>query len=167
MLIVFACHEWQYFPSPAALKHCVSLGEIRNIEIARGEKLLITANDKKAGLTNGDVVEVRETSKDGILLMNGKRIPILFDSFSYGYATTSHKSQGATTGEVVLAAASLSDKACYVGSSRGRASVKLVCPEFEPLLHSVKRNTDRMTVREAEIQGAELKKERLQERKMT
>ncbi len=133
------------------LKDTVSLGEIRNIEITPGEKLLITANDKAAGLTNGDVVTVRQVDPDGTVhLTNGKTIPAAFDSFSYGYATTSHKSQGATTQEVILAAATLTDKACYVGSSRGRESVKVICPEFKVLLRSVQKNTDRMTVHEAE-----------------
>ena len=138
------------------LKNIVSLGENRVIAVAPGDKLLITANDRAAGLTNGDVVQVAKTENDEILLTNGKKIPANFESFSYGYATTSHKSQGATTSHVVLAASTLSDKACYVGSSRGREKVTVVCPEFEPLLHSVRKNTDRMTIHEAELQGKEL-----------
>ena len=123
---------------------------MQNLEIARGDKLLITANSKVYGLTNGDLVEVESVRKDKIRLTNGKVIPPDFISISYGYATTSHKSQGATTEEVILAAATLDDKACYVGSSRGRKSVRIICPEYDHLLHGVKRNSDRMTVSEAE-----------------
>lgn len=132
------------------LKDRVSLGMMQNLEIARGDKLLITANSKIYGLTNGDLVEVESVRKDKIRLTNGKVIPPDFISISYGYATTSHKSQGATTEEVILAAATLDDKACYVGSSRGRKSVRIICPEYDHLLHGVKRNSDRMTVSEAE-----------------
>lgn len=132
------------------LKDRVSLGMMQNLEIARGDKLLITANSKIYGLTNGDLVEVESVRQDKIRLTNGKVIPPDFISISYGYATTSHKSQGATTEEVILAAATLDDKACYVGSSRGRKSVRIICPEYDHLLHGVKRNSDRMTVSEAE-----------------
>ena len=133
---------------PRKIAGMISLGEIRNMQICSGDKLLITANDQSLNLTNGDMVSVKNVDADTIYLSDGRKIPLNFDSFTYGYATTSHKSQGATTSEVILAAASLTDKAAYVGSSRGRQSVKIVCPEFKPLLDSVKKNTDRMTVQE-------------------
>lgn len=133
---------------PRKISGMISLGEIRNMQICSGDKLLVTANDQSLSLTNGDTVTVKEVDDRTIYLSDGRTIPMQFDSFTYGYATTSHKSQGATTSEVILAAASLTDKAAYVGSSRGRQSVKIVCPEFKPLLDSVKKNTDRMTVQE-------------------
>ena len=133
---------------PRKISGMISLGEIRNMQICSGDKLLVTANDQSLSLTNGDTVTVKAVDDRTIYLSDGRTIPMQFDSFTYGYATTSHKSQGATTSEVILAAASLTDKAAYVGSSRGRQSVKIVCPEFKPLLDSVKKNTDRMTVQE-------------------
>ena len=133
---------------PRKIAGKISLGEIRNMQICSGDKLLITANDQSLNLTNGDMVTVKNVDTDTVYLSDGRNIPLNFDSFTYGYATTSHKSQGATTSEVILAAASLTDKAAYVGSSRGRQSVKIVCPEFKPLLDSVKKNTDRMTIQE-------------------
>jgi ATP-dependent exoDNAse (exonuclease V) alpha subunit len=62
-----------------------------------------------------------------------------------GYATTSHKSQGATCDHAILAATQMSNRACYVGSSRGRQSVKVFTPDFEHLYDSVKRNSEHLT----------------------
>ncbi|MFA7183270.1 MAG: helicase C-terminal domain-containing protein, partial [Victivallales bacterium] len=60
-------------------------------------------------------------------------------------ATTSHKSQGSTCDHAVLAAAQMDNRACYVGSSRGRQSVKVFTPDFEHLYDSVKRNSEHLT----------------------
>ena len=39
----------------------------------------------------------------------------------------------------------MTNRACYVGSSRGRQSVKVYCPDFEHLHSSVKRNSEHLT----------------------
>ena len=52
-----------------------------------------------------------------------------FDSFTCGYNhIRSHFSRSIPDGQKA-----------YVGSFRGRQSVKIVCPEFKPLLGSVKK----------------------------
>jgi len=39
----------------------------------------------------------------------------------------------------------MTNRACYVGSSRGRQSVKVFTPDFEHLHSSVKRNSEHLT----------------------
>jgi len=60
-----------------------------------GERLLVRANLKEAKLHNGEIVEVAGFKSDGSLVLKDKRIiPPHFRQFTYGYATTSHGSQG-------------------------------------------------------------------------
>ena len=110
---------------------------IDNYKFLRGGKpgafqiwiIVITANNKDYNLTNGDTATITAN----------------FESISYGYATTSHKSQGSTCDHAILVADQMTNRACYVGSSRGRQSVKVFCPDFEHLYSSVKRNFEHLT----------------------
>jgi conjugative relaxase-like TrwC/TraI family protein len=132
--------------APGQIKNNVSVGVMKQLDLAPGDKVLITANDKEHGLTNGDTGIVERITPAGeIHLTDGRIIPADFKSISYGYATTSHKSQGSTCDHAILAAAAMDDRACYVGSSRGRQSVKVYTPDFEHLLKNVRRNSDPLT----------------------
>ena len=128
------------------IKIIASAGVIKSLDLTPGDKILITANDKDYNLTNGDTATIEEIYSDGeILLDDGRTIPADFESISYGYATTSHKSQGSTCDHAILVAAQMTNRACYVGSSRGRQSVKVFTPDFEHLHSSVKRNSEHLT----------------------
>ena len=39
----------------------------------------------------------------------------------------------------------MTNRTCYVGSSRGRQSVKVFTPDFEHLHYSIKRNSEHLT----------------------
>ena len=58
-------------------------------------------------------------------------LPEDYTAFKYGWVTTSHKSQGRTAENVVVAAQALDRKAFYVALSRGRKNMALHCPEKE------------------------------------
>jgi conjugative relaxase-like TrwC/TraI family protein len=132
--------------SPKKINKKISVGLMKSLDLTPGDKILITANNQDYGLTNGDTATIEEISTDGeILLDDGRTVPADFESISYGYATTSHKSQGSTCDHAILAAAQMSNRACYVGSSRGRQSVKVFTPDFEHLYDSVKRNSEHLT----------------------
>jgi hypothetical protein len=132
--------------SPGKLKIIASVGVIKSLDLAPGDKILITANNPEYGLVNGDTATIEQIYSDGdILLEDGRFIPADFESISYGYATTSHKSQGSTCDHAILAAAQMSNRACYVGSSRGRQSIKVFTPDFEHLYDSIKRNSEHLT----------------------
>jgi len=131
---------------PNKIKHKISVGMMKSLDLTPGDKILITANNKDYNLTNGDTATITGFFSDGeILLEDSRTIPANFESISYGYATTSHKSQGSTCDHAILAAAQMSNRACYVGSSRGRQSVKVFTPDFEHLHDSVKRNSEHLT----------------------
>ncbi len=132
--------------SPNKIKRNISVGIMKSLDLAPGDKILITANNKDYNLTNGDTAIIENISPDGeIQLTDGRIVPADFESISYGYATTSHKSQGSTCDHAILAADQMTNRACYVGSSRGRQSVKVFCPDFEHLHSSVKRNSEHLT----------------------
>ena len=134
-------------------EHCSMMNNMIGIEIfyqkllfLPGDKILITANNPEYNLVNGDTATIEEIYPDGeIQLTNGRMIPADFESILYGYATTSHKSQGSTCDHAILAAVQMDNRACYVGSSRGRQSVKVFTPDFEHLYDSIKRNSEQLT----------------------
>lgn len=73
------------------------LGERIDLELREGDRLQITANDKKAKLINGEVLTFAAMHpKGGIMTLEGKTIPKHFGDLRYGYVVTSHKSQGST-----------------------------------------------------------------------
>ena len=116
----------------------------REIELAAGDKILLRANDKKAGLVNGDVLTVKSIGADGgIQTKEGKTLPSTYRQFTHGYVVTSHKSQGRTANHVVVAAARLDCKAAYVACSRGRQSCTVFTPEKEKLVAGLPRSADR------------------------
>ena len=132
--------------SPDKIKNKISAGILKEINLAPGDKILITAINKEYNLTNGDMAIVKKISKNGeILLTDGRIIPANFESISYGHAITTIKSQGGTYAHTLLVAAQMNDRACYVGSSRGVQSIKVYCPDYEHLLSSVKRNSEHLT----------------------
>ena len=102
----------------------------RQIEITPGDKILIRANDKRLGLTNGQVLTVSSIAPDGALqTAEGQWVPAGFRQWCHGYVVTSHKAQGWTADHVVIAAESLTSKGAYVACSRGRMSCIVHTPE--------------------------------------
>ncbi len=119
----------------------------REIDLAAGDKILLRANDKKAGLVNGDVLTVKAIGADGgIETAEGKAIPASYRQLTHGYVVTSHKSQGRTADKVVVAAAALDCKAAYVACSRGRQSCAVFTPDKEALFARLPRSADRRAV---------------------
>jgi ATP-dependent exoDNAse (exonuclease V) alpha subunit len=69
--------------------------ERQPIEIATGDKLLLTANRRTAGFraTNGEIVTVSNIDNENrIHLQDGRILPKDFRQFAYGYAVTAHRS---------------------------------------------------------------------------
>ncbi len=128
-----------------AKKIAVSLP--RTIEICSGDKILIRSNNRKAGLVNGQVLTVKHLNRDGsIETEEGKCISPGFRHFCHGYVVTSHKSQGRTHDEVVIAAEKLDSKSAYVACSRGRHEVRVFTPEKSHLFEQLDRPSDRVAV---------------------
>jgi hypothetical protein len=102
----------------------------RQIEVSPGDKILIRANDKRVGLSDGQVLTVSSIAPDGGLqTKEGQRIPGNFRQWCHGYVVTSHKAQGWTADHVVVATERFTAKGAYVACSRGRRSCIIHTPD--------------------------------------
>ena len=109
---------------PATAPASFDVGEARELKIAAGDWLLLQANHGKEFI-NGERVQVREIQNGRIALADGRTLPAGFNTFTHGYAVTSHSSQSKTVDDVLLVASSKSFAAVnreqfYVSISRGR-----------------------------------------------
>ena len=64
-------------------------------------------------------------------LEDGRTIPLDYQTFSYGYATTAHKSQGRTVDNVIISGNQMSRELFYVSASRGRETVQIFTEDKE------------------------------------
>ena len=125
--------------------------EARPIEVSAGDRLLLTANRREAGLrtTNGELVTVSEVDGGGrIQLEDGRTLPSNYRSFAHGYAVTAHRSQGKTVDSVVLSADNMQKELFYVAASRGRESVTVITSDKERLQEVVARSMARTSASE-------------------
>ena len=105
-----------------------SVHECQQIEVAPGDKLLLTGNRGVADFraTNGELVKVRDVDGGRIHLEDGRTLPANYHEFDHGYAVTAHRSQGKTVDAVILSADAMKQELFYVGASRGRQEIVVV-----------------------------------------
>ena len=112
-----------------------SVSRPKQMEVAAGDRLLIRANDRNAGILNGEIVTVDRIEAGVIQTADGRMIDTRrFREFAHGYAVTSHAAQSKTVDHVVVAAERLNAKAAYVACSRGRLSCVVHTPDKAALL---------------------------------
>jgi conjugative relaxase-like TrwC/TraI family protein len=116
-----------------------SVHEQRSMEVASGDRLLLTGNRRDADFraTNGELVKVRSLESGRIELEDGRVIPENYRQFDHGYAVTAHRSQGKTVDGVILSADSMKQELFYVGASRGRSEIAIVTSDREQLRDSL------------------------------
>ena len=125
--------------------------ERRSIEVATGDRLLLTANRRENGFraTNGEIVTVAEVDRTGrICLEDGRTLPAGFRHFTHGYAVTAHRSQGKSVDAVIISGDGMRKELFYVAASRGRQSVQVVTSDKESLRESVARSSVRKSASE-------------------
>lgn len=124
-----------------------------------GDQIVFLKNDSALGVKNGMIARVVEAAPERIAAMVGegdqlRRVVIeqkTYNSIDHGYATTIHKSQGATVDNVkVLASLSLDRHLTYVAMTRHREDVALYygMRSFEKaggLVHILSRRTAKET----------------------
>ena len=126
-----------------------SVGLAKQTPVAVGDRLLLRANLKPAGLRNGDLATVAGFAPDGgIVLKDGRKLPEWFREFSHGYATTSHSAQGKTVdrGILLMADAGITGgnlKQAYVSNSRFRESQMIYTSDREAARDAMMRLADR------------------------
>ena len=129
----------------------IDVGEMRKIELCAGDLIQFRVNLKQKKIYNGTLARMSTVpGKIEILYSDGTvreliDMPEHYAAFDYGWVTTSHKSQGRTAENVVVAAESLDRKAFYVALSRGRNEMSLHCPDKEHLRRSLARRTGERT----------------------
>jgi len=116
-----------------------SVQELRPIEVAAGDRLLLTGNRRDADFraTNGELVKVRNIENGHIQLEDGRTLPENYRQFDHGYAVTAHRSQGKTVDGVILSADAMKQELFYVGASRGRSEIAIVTSDREQLRESL------------------------------
>ena len=129
----------------------IDVGEMRKIELCEGDLIQFRVNLKANKIYNGTLARVSaDPGKVEILYSDGRPrelidMPENYAAFDYGWVTTSHKSQGRTAENVVVAAESLDRKAFYVALSRGRNEMSLHCPDKGHLRRSLAKRTGERT----------------------
>ena len=125
--------------------------ERRSIEVATGDRLLLTANrhEKDFRATNGEIVTVSGVDSEGrISLEDGRVLPAGFRHFTHGYAVTAHRSQGKSVDAVIISGDGMRKELFYVAASRGRQSVQVITSDKESLRESVARSSARKSASE-------------------
>src|SRR5437899_5881797 len=117
-------------------------------------------------------------SRGRITLADGRQLPAAFNTFTHGYAVTSHSSQGKTVEEVLLVASSRSFAAVnreqfYVSISRGRERCHLFTDDADLLARRVTDSHERKAAVELQALRDDLawlgfiQQERLKEKTVT
>jgi hypothetical protein len=159
---------------PASSAASFDVGEARELKVAAGDWLLLQANHGKE-VINGERVQVREIQNGRIALADGRQLPAGFNTFTHGYAVTSHSSQSKTVDEVLLVASSKSFTAVnreqfYVSISRGRERVHVFTDDADLLARRVTDSHERKAAVELQALRDDLaklgfvRKERLEEK---
>jgi ATP-dependent exoDNAse (exonuclease V) alpha subunit len=135
-----------------------SVHERQQIEVAPGDKLLLTGNRGDAAFrtTNGELVKVRDVEGGRIHLEDGRTLPANYHEFDHGYAITAHRSQGKTVDAVILSADAMKQELFYVGASRGRQEIVVVTSDREQLREMLGISTARPSVTELAREQAQL-----------
>src|SRR6266436_1214153 len=117
------------------------------IEIAAGERLMLTANRRGPELraTNGELVNVSSLDGGAIHLEDGRTLPANYHEFTHGYAVTAHRSQGKTVDTVIISTDAMKKELFYVAASRGRSEIAVVTSDREQLRESVGVSTMRQS----------------------
>lgn len=132
---------------PANVAASFDVGEARELKVSPGDWLLLQGNHGKE-LINGKRVQVREIQNGRIALADGRILPAGYNTFTHGYAVTSHSSQGKTVDEVLLVASSRSFAAVnreqfHVSISRGRERCYVFTDDAELLARRVTDSHER------------------------
>jgi len=133
---------------PVSLKDSVT-AQVRTLNLANGDRLRLTKNDKSMEVKNGDLATVKrlEFTKCGLRIhieldRGGSRIinPESYSNMMHGYAITAHASQGATVDRAFFYTSSFNSKElAYVAASRHRHDVFIFGSKEELGAEPVKR----------------------------
>ncbi|MEJ5226841.1 MobF family relaxase [Thermodesulfovibrio sp.] len=134
----------------------------KQIEISKGDKVMTLKNDKKFGVKNGEMWEVKSVDKDGNITIknNNKEKTFNIKSYNYldhGYASTVHKSQGMTTKKVIY---SVSEKTnyneMYTAMTRGKEEYSIYASSKQEMYKSMQREQEKTSSLDKSIQNSQM-----------
>ncbi|MDP1797534.1 MAG: AAA family ATPase, partial [Planctomycetaceae bacterium] len=145
-------------PLPVTAPKSYQVYAVDEIGLAQGDHVRITQNgttrDGKHRLNNGAHYEVAGfTPRGDVKLANGWTVDRDFGHWAYGYATTSHASQGRTVDQVFVAQSSASLPASsleqfYVSCSRAKEKVAIYTDDKLALQAAIQDSTQRLSATE-------------------
>ena len=100
-------------------------------EFAKGDLVLLTANDRELGVANGDrgVVMAAGPNRLSVRTRDGREVELMADRYGgvrHGYAVTTHRAQGMTVDRVhVMAGQGMHASLAYVAMTRQREGATL------------------------------------------
>lgn len=103
-------------------------------KFAQGDKIVFFKNDRNLGVMNGQTGKIVEVQEQRMVVQSGARQivfdPCKYNHIDYGYAMTSHKSQGVTVDRAIINIDSSQKKlnsrnSYYVDISRARYNVSI------------------------------------------
>lgn len=132
---------------------CFDVGENKTLPVTHGDKLLLQSNRAKRFI-NGELVEVKSIQAGSIVLTDGRVLPPDYNTFTHGYAVTSHAAQGKTVDAVFVVASARSLAAVhrqqfYVSISRGRDVCRVFTDDKDLLRAHVTNSSTRLAAIEA------------------
>ncbi|MBL9219404.1 MAG: relaxase domain-containing protein [Opitutaceae bacterium] len=137
LIVARGASELSLSPRQSGLAWAVC--EERANPVAAGDRMRLRAiavaespSGRKRRLANGTMVTVQSVTPAGQLVLDdGSKLHSR--QVAYGYALTSHASQGLTVDKVFLAGAA-SREGLYVAATRGRESLRIFVPDREAFL---------------------------------
>jgi len=143
--VVYVAKDGKERQLPLHLSQDFNVYRAQTMPVAVGERVLITKNNRKASLTNGDLLEVKAIDQTGILLENGRRLerskPL---HIRQGYTITSQTSQGHERAKMfgflpVSATSQINAVQMLVSLSRASQEVRLYTDSSEVLKEAAVR----------------------------
>ena len=139
--------------NPARLTGVDLFREERRV-IAKGDRIQFRAPDRALGVVNGEFATVVaiDDRKAALRMDDGREVKAAVSRLrhiDYGYASTSHSSQGATVDRVIVnidtarSAELVNRKQFYVSISRARHGVTIYTDDSSALRHAVGRTREK------------------------
>jgi conjugative relaxase-like TrwC/TraI family protein len=139
---VFLESGTKIFISASSQKY--DIGAEKSIKLAVNDKIRITANDRKQGLLNGDIVRVKEINSEYAITSKNQRIDINnWYALNHSYATTSQKYQGSKDKHIIFSSKRSSQTHTYVSGTRHTHTYEIVTPNSEKFYKSIKNSKKR------------------------
>ena len=146
------------------------VGKEKEIKIAVGDQLRITANERGKNLVNGDIVKVVKIDNERKEILTDKNHKIDIESWKYidyGYADTSHKAQGKGKDNVLNISRKSGRDQSYVDYTRTKKTYECYTADKERFFKSVQNAKNRESVHDLinKSKDRDIEKQQIMDRK--